>query len=107
MKSARILLLGLALAMQSANAQGFTLTSSDIPAGGKIPMAQVFNGMGCTGTNRSPALSWKGAPANTKSFALTMYDPDAPTGSGWWHWVVYNIPATTTSLATGAGDPTK
>jgi Raf kinase inhibitor-like YbhB/YbcL family protein len=63
--------------------------------------------MGCTGANQSPALSWSGAPAGTKSFALTVYDPDAPTGSGWWHWVVYNIPANVTSLPRDAGDASK
>jgi len=51
----------------------------------------VLNGFGCKGENVSPALSWKGAPAGTKSFALQGYDPDAPTGSGFWHWTVYNI----------------
>jgi Raf kinase inhibitor-like YbhB/YbcL family protein len=60
--------------------------------------------MGCNGQNISPALQWANAPAGTKSFAVTMYDPDAPTGSGWWHWMIYNIPATTTSLAAGAGN---
>lgn len=98
-----------ASALSSAAAQTgkLTLTSPDIKAGGTIPNAQVFNGMDCTGNNISPALSWSGAPANTKSFALTVYDPDAPTGSGWWHWVVYNIPANATKLASGAGDPAK
>ena len=86
---------------------GFTLSSTDVSAGATIKSAQVFNGMGCTGNNTSPSLSWKGAPAKTRSFALTMYDPDAPTGSGWWHWVVYNIPGNSTSLAAGAGDPKK
>jgi Raf kinase inhibitor-like YbhB/YbcL family protein len=69
--------------------------------------AQVFKGMNCTGSNISPALQWHGAPPAAKSFALTVYDPDAPTGSGWWHWVTYNIPAATTQLGAGAGDPAK
>ncbi|MGH7594326.1 MAG: YbhB/YbcL family Raf kinase inhibitor-like protein, partial [Gemmatimonadales bacterium] len=69
--------------------------------------AQVFHGMDCTGGNISPALQWHGAPADARSFAITLYDPDAPTGSGWWHWVAYNIPAATTRLAAGAGDLAK
>jgi Raf kinase inhibitor-like YbhB/YbcL family protein len=84
-----------------------TLTSSDLVEGGHIADAQVFNEFGCKGGNISPALAWSGAPAETKSFALLMYDPDAPTGSGWWHWVVYNIPAGTSSLPAGAGNPHK
>jgi Raf kinase inhibitor-like YbhB/YbcL family protein len=85
----------------------FTLTSSDIAAGKAIAAAQVFSGFGCSGGNISPALAWSNAPAGTKSFALLMHDPDAPTASGWWHWVVYDIPADTTSLPAGAGDPHK
>jgi Raf kinase inhibitor-like YbhB/YbcL family protein len=85
----------------------FALTSPDIANGGKISAAQVFNAFGCSGRNISPALSWSNAPAGTKSFALLVHDPDAPTGSGWWHWVVYNIPASTTSLPADAGDPKK
>jgi Raf kinase inhibitor-like YbhB/YbcL family protein len=83
----------------------FTLTSPDLKAGGRIAEAQVFSGFGCSGANVSPALTWSHAPAGTKSFALMVYDPDAPTGSGWWHWIVYNLPATTTSLPADAGSP--
>jgi Raf kinase inhibitor-like YbhB/YbcL family protein len=81
----------------------FKVTSTDFKNGGTLPMAQVFNSFGCTGENQSPALQWSGAPAGTKSFAVTIYDPDAPTGSGWWHWTVFNIPATVTSLPANAG----
>ncbi len=86
-----------------AGAAGFSLASPTIKPGSTLTEAQVFNGFGCTGKNVSPALKWSGAPSGTKSFALTVYDPDAPTGSGWWHWVVYNIPASATELAEGAG----
>jgi len=80
----------------------FTLSSSDL--GGEATINEEFNGFGCTGRNQSPQLSWKNAPAGTKSFAITMYDPDAPTGSGWWHWVVFDIPASTNELVSGAGN---
>lgn len=93
-------LLASALGVQAA---GFKLSSPTIKPGSFLTDAQVFNGFGCTGKNISPALSWSGAPAGTKSYALTVYDPDAPTGSGWWHWVVYNIPAAATQLPEGAG----
>jgi hypothetical protein len=89
-------------ASAGAQAGAFTLTSTDVHAGQQIAAAQVYKGMGCSGGNVSPELQWKGAPANTKSLALTIYDPDAPTGSGWWHWVVYNIPAKTTKFAAGS-----
>jgi Raf kinase inhibitor-like YbhB/YbcL family protein len=85
-------------------AHALSLTSPDIKPGGRIADEQVFNGWDCTGKNVSPALSWTGAPKNTKSFAVSVFDPDAPTGSGFWHWSVVNIPADTTSLAKGAGD---
>ena len=84
----------------------FRLTSTDVTAAKKIGDKFVFSGFGCTGGNLSPALEWKNAPKDAKSFAITVYDPDAPTGSGWWHWLAFNLPATTTSLATGAGDAT-
>jgi len=86
-------------------AGNFTLTSSDL--GGQLTAKEVFNGFGCSGQNVSPELSWTGVPAGTKSFAVTLYDPDAPTGSGWWHWVVFNLPASVTSLPADAGDPLK
>lgn len=88
-----------------ASKSAFVLTSADLKPGARIGERHVFNGFGCSGQNVSPALAWHGAPAGTKSYAVTVYDPDAPTGSGWWHWVVYDIPASTTSLAAGAGDP--
>lgn len=70
---------------------------------GRLPNAQFANAMGCQGENLSPQIKWSGAPAGTKSFVVTMYDPDAPTGSGWWHWVTANIPASVSELPVGAG----
>lgn len=75
----------------------FTLTSTGFTDGGTLPDAQVH-----AKGNRSPQLSWSGAPDGTKSFAITCYDPDAPTGSGFWHWTVANLPADVTELAEGA-----
>src|ERR1700737_3901530 len=83
-------LVAIAVGVQAQNG-AFSLSSPDIANGKKIAEAQVFNSFGCTGSNLSPALSWSNAPAGTKSFALLSYEPDAPTGSGWWHWVAYNI----------------
>jgi Raf kinase inhibitor-like YbhB/YbcL family protein len=91
---------GAACAVQAA---GFTLSSPTIKPGSMLTDAQVFKGFGCEGKNISPALKWSGAPSGTKSYAVTVYDPDAPTGSGWWHWVVYNIPASAAELPVGAG----
>ena len=97
----------LASALFSASAAvlaaGFQLSSPEIKAGGLIDKRFEFNGFGCSGENKSPALEWRNAPAGTKSFAITVYDPDAPTGSGWWHWVVYDIPASASGLTLGAG----
>ena len=84
-------------------ASGFKLSSPEIKANGMIPQSFEFNSFGCSGENKSPALKWSGAPKDTKSFAVTVYDPDAPTGSGWWHWVVINIPADVNELADNAG----
>lgn len=64
----------------------------------------MYNDFGCTGTNISPELNWSGEPVETKSFAITVYDPDAPTGSGWWHWLVFNIPAAVHNLAADSGN---
>jgi Raf kinase inhibitor-like YbhB/YbcL family protein len=89
-----------------AHASGFALESPDVNARKPITEKFVFNGFGCTGENVSPAVVWMSPPKNAKSFALTVHDPDAPTGgSGWWHWLVINIPADTVGLQQGAGDP--
>jgi Raf kinase inhibitor-like YbhB/YbcL family protein len=93
----------LAVTLSAANAAGFTLTSPDIKPGSTIDKKFEFNGFGCSGENKSPALKWSGAPKDTKSFVVTVYDPDAPTGSGWWHWSVVNIPASVTELPADAG----
>lgn len=77
----------------------------DAGADGRLAPLHQANSFGCTGGNVSPALRWADAPAGTKSFVVTLYDPDAPTGSGWWHWVVANLPASTDHLAAGAGNP--
>ncbi len=101
----RALLLGIGFAIAAAPtlAAGMSLTSPNFKSGGTMPMAQV-----CAdryhGGEHSPALAWSGEPAGTESFAVTMYDPDAPTGSGFWHWTVVNIPADVHSLPEGAGD---
>jgi hypothetical protein len=90
-----------------ALAQGFRLESPDVKPNATIAEEQVFNGFGCAGKNVSPALKWSGAPKGTKSFALLVHDPDAPTGgAGWWHWVVVNIAAEATELPKGAGTAT-
>ena len=92
------------LALACSSAFAFQLGSPDIGPRGTIANKHVFKGFGCEGENVSPALTWKVPPAGTKSFALLVHDPDAPTGgAGWWHWVVYNIPAGTTSLPQGVG----
>lgn len=100
--SVRVILFLLAFFVGSV--QAFELSSPQIKPDQTLSSAQVYDGFGCKGSNISPALQWQGAPEGTKSYALTVYDPDAPTGSGWWHWVVFNLASSVTSLPEGAGD---
>lgn len=101
-KSFFILSILLTISISSFAQKTFTLTSTSI--GGEATVNEEFNGFGCTGNNESPQLSWKNAPKGTKSFAITMYDPDAPTGSGWWHWIVFDIPKNIKELVSNAGN---
>lgn len=91
------------LAAGTLTSGSFSLSSPAFHNGGTLGVTYEYRGMGCSGANVSPALRWNGAPAATKSFALTVWDPDAPVHGGWWHWVLFNIPATTMSTASGAG----
>lgn len=104
MQISSILLVALfAFSGSAANQKTFSLSSKDL--GGQATSAEEFNGFGCTGSNESPQLSWANAPKGTKSFAVTMYDPDAPTGSGWWHWLVFDMDANVNELVRNAGNP--
>jgi hypothetical protein len=92
------------LAFAAGAAGAFDLSSTDIKPNATITNKFVYKGFGCEGENVSPALAWKGAPKAARSFAVLVHDPDAPTGgAGWWHWLVYNLPADTTGLPQGAG----
>lgn len=106
--SALALALSLLVVCGGSDAQAqtpvFTLSSPDIEAGSTISSKHILKGFGCTGQNISPALVWSNVPAGTKSLVLQLFDPDAPTGSGFWHWAVYNIPPTATGLVQGAGN---
>ncbi|PKI17830.1 YbhB/YbcL family Raf kinase inhibitor-like protein [Colwellia sp. 12G3] len=88
-------------------AESLKLSSQDIADGEFMSKAQEFTGFGCSGGDLSPQLTWSGVPEGTKSFAITAYDPDAPTGSGWWHWQIVNIPLNVTELTAGAGSTKK
>lgn len=105
--TATLALLAVALTATAARAGDFVLASPDVADQRTVAEAFVYNGYGCGGGNLSPALQWRGAPAATRSFAVTVFDPDAPTGSGWWHWVLYNVPASVDRLPRGAGDPAR
>lgn len=93
-----------ALAGISSVTHAFELSSPTVKPNSTLTLDQVYKGFGCEGKNISPALVWKNPPKGTKSFAVTVYDPDAPTGSGWWHWLIFNIPATATGLEADAGN---
>ncbi len=96
-------LLGVLGLLASAPAQAFEVKSPSLSTDLHLTQAHVFSGFGCEGGNQSPALTWTQPPEGTQSLAVTVHDPDAPTGSGWWHWVVYNLPAQTTQLPANAG----
>ncbi len=87
---------------QAALAEDFTLKSTDISQGAYLGKDHEYQGFGCDGGNKSPQLSWSGVPEGTKAYAIMVYDLDAPTGSGWWHWQVVNIPLDVNALETGA-----
>jgi Raf kinase inhibitor-like YbhB/YbcL family protein len=95
----------LAVLCGGIHAQTFTLKSNEV--GGQATNRLFANTFGCHGENTSPELHWENAPAGTQAFAVTIYDKDAPTGSGFWHWVIFNIPASVTSLKSDAGNITK
>lgn len=103
--SIRFVLVVAAALISAGPAYALKLSSPSIPAGGTFSVKQTYHGFGCIGGNRSPALNWRDVPQGTRSFALTLYDPDAPTGSGWWHWVVVDIPASARDVPAGAGSP--
>ena len=99
----KYILAGLLVFWYSGTVGAFELSSPDIAQGQRLDRAQVYGGYGCAGKNLSPALNWKNAPAGTRSFAVTVFDPDAPTGRGWWHWLIFDIPAAANALPAGVG----
>ena len=110
LKTAAVLLLLTFLGaffMQNSNASEFKITSTSFVNGQTLPKGQIHSHFGCTGENTSPDLKWEGAPEGTKSFALIVHDPDAPRPTGWYHWIVLNIPADVTGLKKGQFKPLK
>ena len=102
MKKTTLLIAILAMSSFLMAQKTFTLSSNTL--GGQTTITEEFNGFGCSGKNESPQLFWENIPEGTKSFAITMYDPDAPTGSGWWHWLAFDIPVSTTTIPAKAGN---
>lgn len=99
-----VALWAVAAGLSGAETPAFQASSPDIASGATISVKHVYDGFGCTGQNVSPAVMWKNAPAGTRSFALMVHDPDAPTGgAGFWHWVVVDLPVGTSLIAQGAG----
>lgn len=98
----RIVVAMVAAVSSGAMAAPFSVSSNDMRDGQPLAQKHWFTGFGCTGGNVSPQLTWKNAPAGTRSFAVTVRDPDAPTGSGWWHWTLVNIASSVSSLPAGA-----
>ena len=99
--------LALCLFVMPLTSLGLEISSQDIKEGSRMSKQFEFNGFGCSGLNQSPELNWRKIPKGTKSFAITVYDPDAPTQSGFWHWVVTDIPANVTALKTGSSGQLK
>jgi Raf kinase inhibitor-like YbhB/YbcL family protein len=100
MTSLFLMMSSLPVAMAS-HAHAFEIGSNDLVDGGNVPLANAFNGMGCKGKDISPEIHWSNPPAGTKSFAVTVYDSKAPTGSGFWHWILIDVPANVSSIAQG------
>ncbi|MEO1298547.1 MAG: YbhB/YbcL family Raf kinase inhibitor-like protein [Cyanobacteria bacterium J06636_16] len=98
-----LVLFGLIVFQSAALAMPFEISSPQFSEGATLPDSMVYQGFSCDGGNQSPELSWAGEPEGTQSYVITMYDPDAPTGVGWWHWLVFNIPANVHTLPQNAG----
>ncbi len=96
-----LLILALLTTRKTGVANMFEITSKSLKEGSALSLRQVYKGYGCMGENISPDLSWSGAPDDTKSYAIICHDPDAPTATGWYHWLVLNIPAAKTSIESG------